>query len=210
MVLLKKVYKTKEFLEKFDIKIKTLNRENTEKIMKIIENAKAVSIINDFPEALFNISLLGDEELYYMFKRVISDEKYEEYLKEIGNYFYSLLIELGLNKLLISPYKLITQYTNKRVREIEYTIMYIDTIIKHIHKEPYMVVFLSTYIPSFNPHPNSAMRVFFYGDNIDKELEFINDVDLCYVAFNISKKELEEKTKILVSRLKDFTKAFLI
>jgi len=206
MVLLKKIYKTKEFLEKFDIKIRTLSRENTEKIMKIIENAKAVSIINDFPEALFNISplWLADEELHYIFKRIISNEAYEEHLIEISDYLYSLLIELGLNKLLISPYKLIT------VREIEYTIMYIDTIIKHIHKEPYMIVFLSTYIPSFNPYPNSAMRVFFYGNNIDRELEFINDVDLCYVAFNIDKKELEEKIKILVNRLKDFTKAFLI
>jgi len=178
-------YKPQEFLEKFSINIKAKNEEIIEKFRRILEKADNVVISNEFPEKLFNERYFTyDKELLHLLYEI--NRKGEEYLEFVSKYFYDLLIEHKLNKLIIELY--------------EESIAIFNTIEKFEDTVSYSIVI----------NESSYIDVFVY---IKDNNELIS-VDSKVLGEVFLEKENELEFKIIVGlvqkKLKDYIKALLI
>jgi len=104
----------KEFLEKFSIEFKAENNEIIEKFREILEKSERVILSIHIPDEFLGFKIIENIELDNAIEKI--DLKYSQYIEE---FVYNNMLELGLNKLVISIHKDVgvryyTDYTEER------------------------------------------------------------------------------------------------
>jgi len=182
----------KEFLEKFSIEFRAENNEIIEKFREILEKSEKVILSSHIPVEFLGFKIMEDIELDNVIEKI--DLKYSQYIEE---FVYNNMLELGLNKLIISIHK------DVRVKYyIDYTeetknILEIYEILKRYPNDILIYIQIS----------NSLVEVLLSRKS-DKMMLVVMEIGKYELPYN--KLELIIKTNVLMDRLKDYLKALSI